>query len=225
MNKYFVVVGETGPQRWATTYVAYSEKSKEDLLNDGEFLREVDTVLCDMYYEFTDGDEDYDEFMASGGVCEIRDFADTDGDPEILYDERYKLGKHYLIGGNVDWADEFDVTFFELIGELDYAKYMAAKRIIGHLTGYCGFGTNEYWDDFDYLDFDPVELSDEEYRVLYKFHKNYTIQGRDVMDGFYGVLNDELEGCQLISESDDLYRMSLEKFETILKKYADMRDE
>ena len=36
---------------------------------------------------------------------------------------------NYLITGSRDWADEFDVTFFEIISEEDYQKYLIAKEI------------------------------------------------------------------------------------------------
>jgi hypothetical protein len=73
--------------------------------------------------------------------------------------------KHYLIKDSINWADECDVHFFELLDEDMYNKYMICKDILKEWYNSYYFGTNEGWedDDFDYLNFEPIELTDEEY--------------------------------------------------------------
>ena len=88
MNKYFVIIGEIPFQRWGGEYVAYSNKSIADLERNENFLAAVDEALVELYYEYGEEDESEEDFINDGGICEIREFADTDGNPEILYDER-----------------------------------------------------------------------------------------------------------------------------------------
>lgn len=87
MNKYFIIVGESLFQRWGKEYIAYSTKSIDKLQEDENFLSSVDEALSEMYYEFAEEDEDYDEFVSEGSICEIRPYKEEDGDLEILYDE------------------------------------------------------------------------------------------------------------------------------------------
>ena len=88
MNKYLVIIGEVSFQRWGGEYVAYSNKSISELEDNKDFLAAVDEALIDLYYEYGEEDESEEDFIDDGGICEIREFEDTDGDPEILYDER-----------------------------------------------------------------------------------------------------------------------------------------
>ena len=57
----------------------------------------------------------------------------------------------YVLSGKADWADEFDVHFFEVLDERDKTIYDIANKIFGSWIGYHGFGTNEYFDDFEFL--------------------------------------------------------------------------
>jgi len=88
MNKYLVIIGEIPFQRWGGEYTAYSNKSIAELENDEKFLAAVDEALVDLYYEYGEDDESEEDFVNDGGICEIREFVDTDGIAEILYDER-----------------------------------------------------------------------------------------------------------------------------------------
>ena len=50
--------------------------------------------------------------------------------------------KHYLINTSVDWADEFDMPFYELLDEDMYRIYMYAKLKLGSaVTDKSGFIT------------------------------------------------------------------------------------
>jgi hypothetical protein len=84
---------------------------------------------------------------------------------------------------------------------------MAAKKVWGDWYDTLYFGTNEGWEDFDYLDFDLIELSDEEANVLQK----YNIEAETIFDRFMEHLWDELVDLEFISDDDDidfLYDMS-----------------
>lgn len=83
--------------------------------------------------------------------------------------------KHYLINSSVDWCDEFDMPFYELLDENMYRIYMYAKLKLGRAVTTKGFGTNEAWEyevyedeeyGLDLLQFEPEELSDIEYSII-----------------------------------------------------------
>ena len=90
MNKYFIRIGESLFDRWGGDYIAFSPKSKQELLDTYEFTIAVNEVLVDLYYEFGDDDEDEEEFVDSGGVNEIRLFNEEidNNNLIIIYDER-----------------------------------------------------------------------------------------------------------------------------------------
>jgi len=116
----------------------------------------------------------------------------------------------YLINSQMCWADEFDVHFIEVLGEDAKRIYMAAKKVWGEWYDSFYFGTNEGWDDLDYLGFDLIELSDEEANVLQK----YNIEAETIFDRFMDHLWDELVDLDFISDDDDLeflYDMSEEE--------------
>ena len=107
----------------------------------------------------------------------------------------------YLINSKICWADESDVYFIEVLSEDDKRIYMAAKKVWGEWYDTFYFGTNEGWDDdFNYLGFDLIELSDEEANVLQK----YNIEAETIFDRFMNHLWDELVDLDFISENDDL---------------------
>ncbi len=101
--------------------------------------------------------------------------------------------KYYLINKSVNWADEFDVPFWSLLDENNYEVYMYAKKKLGCLKADLYFGTNEGWgeeygDSIDYLDFQPQEITKEEYNILSKYSPYAVI---DIYDGFIEILVDE----------------------------------
>lgn len=87
--------------------------------------------------------------------------------------------KYYLINESVNWADEFELPFFELLDEDAYNFYMYAKSKLKRLIDSFYFGTNEGWDlfeyydgtleGFDYLQFTPIEIPKSDYFVLNKY--------------------------------------------------------
>ena len=130
--------------------------------------------------------------------------------------------KYYLICGSCDWADEFDVHFYEIIDEKDYLFYTAIKHEFGEwISGYY-FGTNEGWDDdFDYLDWEPIELTEEQYNTI----KDLPITGERIFERLYEDIWDKLNEEGLIGEDEDFDEFPIEKKLELIKKYADMCNE
>lgn len=126
---------------------------------------------------------------------------------------------YYVITGSQNWADEFDVFFFEILDEDAYQKYMAAKEILGTLSSDYGFGTNEGWeDDFDYLDFEPKKITEEQCNFL----EELDIRGRGVIDPLYIHLNDL---CNDFGIDIDVYEAPLDEFKGALMKLKSSREE
>ena len=100
----------------------------------------------------------------------------------------------YLISTSMCWADEFDVNFIEVLDEAQKRIYMAMKKVYGDWYSSYYFGTNEGWDDdFDYLDFDLIEISDEEANVIDKYH----LTGETIFDRIIDMLWDEISDSDL----------------------------
>ena len=124
--------------------------------------------------------------------------------------------KHYLINTSVDWADEFDVPFYELLDEDMYRIYMYAKLKLGSAITDKFFGTNEGWEydcGLDLLQFEPVEITDIEYSVI----KNHLPVGTlDVMDDLLNYLGDRAN----LEDSEDIYKMTSEQVMKIIDAIA-----
>ena len=133
---------------------------------------------------------------------------------------------NYLITGSRDWADEFDVTFFEIISEEDYQKYLIAKEIFVEFIDSYYFGTNEGWDDFDYLSFEPIAISDSDLETLTRLklinnHKGniFPLIGNAVVGGLFMCLQDKRDDLGLSYIS--LETCSVEKFKTACEELLD----
>ena len=124
--------------------------------------------------------------------------------------------KHYLINTSVDWADEFDMPFYELLDEDMYRIYMYAKLKLGSAVTDKFFGTNEGWEydcGLDLLQFEPVEITDIEYSVI----KNHLPVGTlDIMDD----LRNYLENRVNLKDSEDIYKMTPEQVMKIIDAIA-----
>ena len=120
--------------------------------------------------------------------------------------------KHYLINTSVDWADEFDMPFYELLDEDMYRIYVYAKLKLGSAVTDKFFGTNEGWEydcGLDLLQFEPVEITDIEYSVI----KNHLPVGTlDVMDDLLNYLEDRAD----LKDSEDIYKMTPEQVMKII---------
>lgn len=131
---------------------------------------------------------------------------------------------YYVITGEQNWADEFDVHFFEIINEDDYQKYMAAKEILGTMFDYFGFGSNEGWDGddeedgFDYLSFEPKKITEKQYNFL----NELGISGESIIGGFYYRLADR---CRDAGININVFEAPLDEFKEALKKLESSREE
>ena len=130
--------------------------------------------------------------------------------------------KHYLINSSVDWCDEFDMPFYELLDENMYRIYMYAKLKLGSAFTTKGFGSNEAWEyeicqgreyGLDLLQFEPVELSDIEYSII-KDHM--PIGTLDIYDDLLEYLEDKA----LLEDSEDIYEMTPEQVMKIIDEIA-----
>ena len=124
--------------------------------------------------------------------------------------------KHYLINTSVDWADEFDMPFYELLDEDMYRIYMYAKLKLGSAVTDKFFGTNEGWEydcGLDLLQFEPVEITDIEYSVI----KNHLpVDTLDVMDDLLNYLENRVN----LEDSEDIYKMTPEHVMKIIDAIA-----
>ena len=122
--------------------------------------------------------------------------------------------KHYLINYSVDWCDEFDMPFYELLDEDMYRIYMYAKLKLGSAVTDKFFGTNEGWEyGLDLLQFEPVEITDIEYSVI----KNHLPIGTlDVMDDLLNYLENRVN----LEDSEDIYKMTPEQVMKIIDGIA-----
>lgn len=107
----------------------------------------------------------------------------------------------YVLTGKENWADEFDVYFFEVLNERDKAIYDSANKIFDSWTGYYGFGTNEYFDDFEFLGWELIPINDDEYKVI----KKCNISQRTVYDKFTEKIINKLEIKGLVNHLINKY--------------------
>lgn len=134
----------------------------------------------------------------------------------------------YLCNTSCDWADEFDLTFGELLDEETYKKYKYAKDVLGSfIVPRLYFGTNEAFYDFDLLDFEFEEIPDSDAEILKKYGFP---SGEGIIDRFFEHLENELgkifpEDCKKFEPGywyalkDDLWKCSFEIFKNYIDKY------
>ena len=130
--------------------------------------------------------------------------------------------KHYLINTSVDWCDEFEMPFYELLDENMYRIYIYAKLKLGSAFTTKGFGSNEAWEyevrqdreyGLDLLQFEPKELSDIEYSVI-KSHM--PVGALDIYDDLleYIEVNTSLE------DNKNVYKMTPEQVMKVIDAIA-----
>ena len=90
VNKYYVRIGEVTLERIAEDFIVYTKDSISKLKNNSKFLAIVDEKIYDMYYEYGEDEEDWEEFQDSMGIIEIDNWKEEyeNYTSEILYDER-----------------------------------------------------------------------------------------------------------------------------------------
>jgi hypothetical protein len=128
---------------------------------------------------------------------------------------------NYIIADFCDWADEFDVYFLEILNQDEYNRYNFVKNTLKTYYSYYWFGTNEGWDnDFDYLQFKPQKITDEEIKVLNKFD----IGGLTIYDDFMDSLNQSVWDA-IDDEDRDLRSLKFDEFCRVINKYKSIIDE
>lgn len=90
MNKYYVRIGEITLERISEDFIVYTKDTISKLKNNSKFLAIVDEKIYDMYYDYGEDDEDWEEFQDSMGIIEIDNWKEEyeNYTYEILYDER-----------------------------------------------------------------------------------------------------------------------------------------
>ena len=92
MNKYLVTIGELCLERISEDFIVYTKDSKEDLEWNDKFLSLVDEVIFDLYSDYGEEDEEWEDFQDSMGIISIEDWKNAFDSytTTILYDERYE---------------------------------------------------------------------------------------------------------------------------------------
>ena len=90
MNKYCVTIGELCLERISESFIVYSKKSIDELEWDDKFLNLVDEVILDLYNDYGEEDEEWEDFQGSMGIISIENWKDgfESYTNTILYDER-----------------------------------------------------------------------------------------------------------------------------------------
>ena len=133
----------------------------------------------------------------------------------------------YVLTGEENWADEFDVHFFEVLDERDKTIYDIANKIFGSWIGYHGFGTNEYFDDFEFLGWELIPINDDEYKVIEKCN----IRQRSVYNGFVDNIIESLQTEGLVDHLINKYgkwkwwnKSTIKELEEVFYKLKQIND-
>lgn len=129
---------------------------------------------------------------------------------------------YYIISSCTDWADEFNIYFLEILDQDEYDKYNFVQKTLKEYYSSYVFGTNEGWDgNFDYLQFRPKKITDEEIKVLNKFN----ISGLTIYQDFIDSLDGDV--WDVINDGDhkNLDSLEFDEFCRIINKYKSIIDE
>ena len=90
MNKYIVEIGEICLERISEYYIVYTKDSKEELEDNEKFISAVDEAIVELYDNYGEEDEDWEDFQDDMGIIKIDDWKDEykKYDLPILLDER-----------------------------------------------------------------------------------------------------------------------------------------
>lgn len=119
--------------------------------------------------------------------------------------------QYYVISDAVNWADEFDMPFFEVLNEDAYELYSYMQKKLKTLYIPIYFGTNEGWDagDVNWLRFRPRKISEEEYLII----DEYVPPGNlEIMEDIY----DYLYEASIIAEIELPLKATLEDYKKIV---------
>jgi len=90
MNKYYIRIGELTLERISEDFIVYTKDTINELENNSKFLSIVDEKIYEMYYDYGEDEEDWEEFQDNMGIIEIDNWKEEyeNYTSEILYDER-----------------------------------------------------------------------------------------------------------------------------------------
>lgn len=137
--------------------------------------------------------------------------------------------KWYVATDKVDWADEFDLPFGELIDEPTYKKYKYISDTLKSYTGFYSFGTNENFDDFEYLGWEFDEITEDEKKILDKLGLP---NGYTFIDNLFNIIENDMIENDIIDKEDieerrygsilkeNFYKIPFHKFANYVDKYA-----
>lgn len=101
------------------------------------------------------------------------------------------MNKYYVDSFSVDWADEFEVYFFDVYNETEKNNInWLGQTFPGLQIGY-GFGSNESFEDDEGFEFNisGIEASEQEIEILKKFD----IQGESLKRAYANWVWDHLD--------------------------------
>ena len=116
------------------------------------------------------------------------------------------MQKYWVDSFSADWADEFDVFFFDIYTDTEKNNINWLGRKFPNIKLDYGFGTNEWWDAEDGFRFrvQGVEATEEEIKILQKF----PIGGESLYQRFWDWITDHLD--------DDTYKKWEDMYDSIL---------
>lgn len=120
----------------------------------------------------------------------------------------------------LNWADECDIYIAEVISEDIYQKYKYLQDTLHSWESDYYFGTNEGFEDFEYLGFTFEEISKDELEILHKYNLP---GGYSFMDVLFMRLEDAIaDNCSEEDTSDlDLTSCSFDAFRYYINKLAE----
>lgn len=101
------------------------------------------------------------------------------------------MQKYWVSSFGADWADEFDVYFFDIYTDTEKNNLnWLGQKFPDVKLDYC-FGTNEYWEEEDGFEIgvEGQEATEEEVETLCKFR----IKGESLKDRFEDFIWDLLD--------------------------------
>lgn len=136
--------------------------------------------------------------------------------------------KWYVATDRVNWADEFDLPLGELIDEPTYKKYKYISDTLKSYTGFYGFGTNEDFNDFEYLGWEFDEITEDEKKILDKLGLP---NGYTFIDKLFNIIENDMIDNNIIDKEDikerrygsilkeNFYKMPFDKFTIYVDRY------
>ena len=104
------------------------------------------------------------------------------------------MQKYWIESFYRDWADEFDVYFFDIYTDRERNNVnWLGEKFPNLKIPYC-FGTNEYWEDYDGFKFkvEGIEATEDEINILKKFGISGESLGSAYIDWVWDHMNKDI---------------------------------